>query len=471
MLNMIKMSTNFNDLTQIEQKYNVTNLIVNGVYIWDHIRFGVYNEIREELSGSVTHDRPKTTLVNKLRKISLLATNLIYKNPFLEEENSCILYGHERRKKEDDGYYWDIYTDTIHNLCSIDGVSFESDHLLKHNTPAKTDKLRYLDLVKYGSSILRKLIRYTPNIPDAKLSKMQNIEYAIQRKFGISVSIINRVMQKLSQRKFEIFMYKSILRSVSPKIVVVVVSYGKEIFIEACQSLNIPVIELQHGYISDNHSGYHFPGSLKKEYFPDYLLTWGEHWSSAASFPINDENIIDVGFPYIEIKKQNIDYTNNKIILFISQGTVGKELSKFAVSVAKQLDNCYKVVYKLHPGEYKRWEDEYSWLLNDGITVISDEKHSLYRLFSRAILQIGVNSTALFEGTYFDVPTLLYTETPSKVSSVLIDKSGAKKVTSAREVIQQIGVEREVIPNKYMFFSKNAKDKMCSTLSSLIDQK
>ncbi len=50
-----------------------------------------------------------------------------------------------------------------------------------------------------------------------------------------------------------------------------------------------------------------------------------------------------------------------KQIIFISQGITGKELSKKAVELSDN-NNGYKIIYKLHPGEFAEWDKEYPWL-------------------------------------------------------------------------------------------------------------
>ena len=49
-------------------------------------------------------------------------------------------------------------------------------------------------------------------------------------------------------------------------------------------------------------------------------------------------------------------------IIIVSQGTVGNELSKLALNLSNAQNFDYKIVYKLHPGEYGRWKVEYPWL-------------------------------------------------------------------------------------------------------------
>ena len=63
---------------------------------------------------------------------------------------------------------------------------------------------------------------------------------------------------------------------------------------------------------------------------------------------------------------KNQQQTDNEIhkdqFFFISQGTIGHELSRFVLDVHEDDRIDHGVVYKLHSGEYDRSEEKYPWL-------------------------------------------------------------------------------------------------------------
>lgn len=91
--------------------------------------------------------------------------------------------------------------------------------------------------------------------------------------------------------------------------------YKKMALISAAKKLKIPTVELQHGIIYKSHLAYIYPKVLSRELFPDYLLTYGEHFSKLVrkySSAFKDEHVIAVGFPYLEsISKKNRPYRDN----------------------------------------------------------------------------------------------------------------------------------------------------------------
>jgi hypothetical protein len=93
--------------------------------------------------------------------------------------------------------------------------------------------------------------------------------------------------------------------------------------------------------------------------------------------------MIPVGYPYFE-KRLNAynDVERIRQLLFISQGSIGEELSRFALKIHDDDRIDYEIVYKLHPGEYDRWKDEYPWLAESNVQVIDGPEPPLYRLFA-----------------------------------------------------------------------------------------
>ena len=67
----------------------------------------------------------------------------------------------------------------------------------------------------------------------------------------------------------------------------------------------------------------------------------------------------------------------------------------------------YEIVYKLHPKEYDSWKHDYPWLIDSNIEVIDSNLNDVYYYMAKANLQIGCNSTVLFEGLGFNLDTVI----------------------------------------------------------------
>lgn len=455
---------------KFEREESLFHLKINDVFIWQRIRFYIYQEIHQELGTGKAHTKIELSRKDQLNGLKLWSKNLIFRNPLLSRKSDFLFVGHPRRKKGSDGYFWDIYCDPIHENCSLNYVHFEMPHLLDHYTPAKTKRLRYLEFVHYSGTIQRKLGFHDVPLTDSEINKLRDIENRIQKIFGTTVELVQRVKRLLTNRKCRLWLYRLLLDKVDPKIAVVVVSYGKHLFIEACKQKGIPTVELQHGVIYPNHLGYSFSGNRTKELFPDYLLTWGEFWNTGVEFPIPKNRVISVGYPFLEKTKMQYEEIHSKDqIIFISQGTIGKQLSKFALKADQHSEINHEIVFKLHPGEYDRWQDEYPWLVDADFEIIDSSEPPLYELFAESSVQIGVYSTAIYEGLAFDLQTYIYDCSGANILKPLIDEGSAELISSADEVANSIGRKENSFESDY-YFAPNATEKMCEVLNHLADE-
>jgi hypothetical protein len=139
------------------------------------------------------------------------------------------------------------------------------------------------------------------------------------------------------------------------------------------------------------------------------------------------------------------------------------------VKLAKSHLLNQKIVYKLHPGEYARWKKEYPWLVDADIKVIEDDSVSLYQLFAESKIQIGVNSTAIYEGLSFglrtfvlNLPGVEYMEDLAKEHYVTIIRS----VDELQEYLRKPGPMPKISTEK--FFRSNALENIHRALCEII---
>jgi hypothetical protein len=440
-------------------------LQIDDILIWERIRERVWREIRKENTKmEEAHTQIESSRMDYIKGGMLFAKNLVSRNPFFSHSADILFVGHSRRKKEGDGKWWDIYCDPIHEYCDYDYVHFEFDHLLTHYTPAKTENIRYLDIIKYGKTIQRLLGIKKPTISETTEERLKTIEVEINRRFDSKIDFTELVQRQLYRRRTQLSLYQYLFSRIDPDVVVIVVSYGKMVIIEACKKLDIPVVELQHGVIDENDFAYSFRGSRDKKVFPDYLFVWGDFWKEAADFPIPDERVVPVGNPYLERSLEK--YKNimaQEQILFISQGTIGKQLSQFAVEVHEHPDITCDIVYKLHPGEYDRWENQYPWLIDTDFEVVDDPERGLYPLFAESTVQIGVYSTAIYEGLAFELDTYLYDCDGVRQLQPLINNNIVDLVSSVDEFLAALQEPSRNF-DKNQFFEPDAADRICKVL-------
>jgi hypothetical protein len=427
-------------LLELEADLDLLDVEIGGIPFWERVRFIVNRTLLRELDVvGQAHSRADPSYRRALYR---LARNLFVGNPLLAPEADVLVWGHERRKQLEDGLWWDIYCDPVLDRLEDDWVYLEQEHEGEHHQPTRTAEVYYLDGVDYASRLPGKLLpepvgSTSVSFSGSERATVRRVEREVSDRFGVDVDVERMVRDRLLRRRVKLPLYRWVLGRVDPDLAVVVVSYGRETFVEACQAEGVPVVELQHGEISEYHMGYHYPNGPKRD-FPDYFLAFGEFWASAADFPIPERRILPVGYPYLERRAERYaDIAAERQVIFLSQGEPGVRLSQFATEFAN-LDHDWSVVYKLHPGEYSRWRREYPWLQDAPLEIVDSSEPPLYELFAQSSAQVGAYSTALYEGLHFDLDTYVVDVPGIECVQGLLDAGGATVVRTAEELDEHL---------------------------------
>jgi len=453
----------------IEAELDLFDWTIDGIHIWEYIRFKYYRRV---LMESGLFDQPHTNVENVLanyaRGMYLWGRNLAIENPYFDDQHDVVTLNNSRRKLGDDDTWWDIHFDPLYETGELDYLHLERPYLNEHRTPARTGNISYLDFIEYTAHICRALGLVEANLTDKDESIIAELRDRADRRFGASVDMESYIRTRIQDEKATKPLYDRLLRRLDPKVVLLICSYGKETEIKSCKQNGIPVVELQHGGFTPDHMGFSFPGDRTKSLFPDYLFLFGERWRENVEFAIPDDHVVTVGFPYLEdeVKKyQHLDKRDQ--IIIISQGPKGEHLSKFAIDVATDDRVDYDVVYKLHPGEYDRWKSEYPWLDDTEITVLDDDSVPLYRLLSESKVQVGVNSTVIYEGLNFGLDTYLLQAPGVAPMEWIADMDCVSVVDSADQFANGFDPDHYDI-DTHQFFEPNAKENMVDAIERII---
>jgi hypothetical protein len=427
---------------QFETEQSLFEARIDGAPIWERIRFQVHRRLLQErgLIGQA-HGHFDLSYFHGARRI---VENAVRRNPFLASPCDVLVYGHERRKQLADGQWWDLYCDPLTSELDLSYVHLEQPHNGEHRRPAKTENLRYVDLIQYGGGVFNLLTPDSWTVSSKELGPFEAAEQTLRDEFGVDVDVADLAAGQALVRAMRLPLWRRLIRRLDPEIAVVLVGYMRETFVEACQTEGVPVVELQHGVVYPEHVGYAYP-TAEPSVFPDYFLTFGEFWNDAAPYPLPPERIRSVGYPYIErrtMELDDIDATGE--VAFISQGTIGADLSRVAVETAERLDR--DVVYKLHPGERDRWKRDYPWLSGSEVRVVDGSDVALYDLFERVPDVVGVNSTALYEALAFGVKVYVLPFAGACAMDQLVSVGGARRTDDVDKLVETLGARSETDP-------------------------
>lgn len=277
-------------------------------------------------------------------------------------------------------------------------------------------------------------------------------------------------------------LWRQMLRRLGTRCVVTVVHYiNKNMCLaKAAHELGIPVVELQHGTVYPEHAAYNLTKPVA-EYAPDYLFTWGDHWSAQTR---NYARIasVSMGYPFLEsflsaARNEHVRTGPRRQVLFVSQGTIGASLSRIAVELRGLLeDGDWTVVYKLHPDESRRWRELYPWLLDSGVEVVENTSRSVYSLFGEVNAVAGVHSTALIEGLMWGLPTFVFRDLAGgDTMSPFFRPGSVDPVLSAAELADRlrklVGDPARTAPaDAEHFWKPNAAATIATTLDEIVEK-
>ncbi|WP_276258166.1 hypothetical protein [Haloglomus litoreum] len=455
-------------LLAVESDLDLLSRTVDGVRYWSHVRFDAQQRLLELTGATDTaHGSGGLTTADRARRI--LRGLRPSRNPWLASDTDLLVWGHERRTRRE-GDWHDRYCDPL--LDTFDGggansaddpspswTYVESPHEGEHLTPAHTDGVRYLDPVLYGAGLADHLGDPADELPAAERTKLRTAEARLREAVGTAPDLVELVGRRLARRRLERPAFRALLRRVDPDLAVVTVWYTKPTFVAVCREEEVPVAELQHGVVSPYHLGYAYPDSDARGWtgtpgvFPDYLCSWGERWADLCPLPLPEERVLPVGYPELERGRERYaePATRNRVT-FVSQGTAGVRLSRVACEVAERLAGATdrhgpageppELVYKLHPSEYDRWRERTPWLVDAAeagrLRVVDDPSVDLYELFATSRAQVGVYSTALFEGLAFGCETLLVDLPGVAYMERLVETGAARLLPDAAAVADAI---------------------------------
>lgn len=393
---------------ELETRLDLLNLDVAGVKIWQHRRMWVYYQLAEKCGFYHPPHDTKSSKHSNIDKLISLTKSLTLNNPFISSRTCDIAVFDHPRYVDVNGTITDIYSHYLleeldqnkENFCVFE-KPYQEVHAKNHNFP------------KFHLDINEKLAKYlfliTPlSISKKTLENLDNLEEEVFKIFSVKLNLKEHFIKESKRFKIQTKLYEILLNRYKVKKVYLVVSYGYGHLISACRKLDIPVYELQHGVINTYHLGYSFPNSENKdclEYFPNYLLSWGNNWPSTEHLPISPKNVIEYGFKHFENKQADYRHIIKQpnLVTIISQGVLANSLAKEIREHMNLLKHC-EIIYKIHPGEASRYQgyEDLIYLEKNHPNFTIETQGDLYKLLAQSSSVIGVFSTALYEAMAFD---------------------------------------------------------------------
>lgn len=378
--------------------------------LWPFVRYiflNLYSARINNLSSTVSR-------ADKAKSADLLKSLIIssFRNPYFMGSNKVLFFNSAvTNVKLENGKFFNRVTDYFY--FQIPGQAVLIEDLLKfkivqprvHNDvysflPLKLKAVSrfYMQKAGYSKGIqaeIKQLISYLASIAPRPVD--DDFWQECSAVFSKQVSKI--------QAEYETYLHFLILKK--PKLLFLEdATYGSKLpLLLASKKLNIPVAELQHGLINENHLAYQFgEGVLGKflPYLPDYFLSYADYWSDAVNLPSQK---IKIGNPFLQEYLQKYPKRTETKVLILGTGTSKDQLITFCKHLR---DNPFFIdhqfVLRPHPWERDVAAEKYSELLQLGFVI---DFANLYESLSTSAVVFGEMSTAIFEATVYNIPIYL----------------------------------------------------------------
>ncbi len=391
-----------------EENHKMFEKNIYGIHYWPLIRTEVFDHVYDVL---LEHDERHPDLYkNKTPQIQnalkLLKYAIAKPHSFVGVDGR-ILLSMSCKKELDQAYL------LIKNF---------SDDLFYINRPANfshiiqedTCDMMYPDGIEILRGIYVTINSHNPIVISHIRDELVSWVGCLEKEYKVSLNktrIVSFVTHAIFSMKVLQPYFEKKIRKHRPRCIIVGPYYEKFNYalLLAAKKYGIRVAEMQHGAVSKFHIAYNYL-QMHEAFMPDIFLFYGDYWKDILRFP-DKERIIVCGSIGLENRIKNYrsrESYHELRVLFISQGPYARVLYPLAQQLAAYIEKKgyrIKVCYKLHPSEVNTWNELHPTFNDDRVEI---ETGDLYHSMELSDFQVGINSTALFEGLAFGLKTFIF---------------------------------------------------------------
>ena len=430
-------SRRVNKLLQFERKYGLFDVLIKGHRFWDYARYSIYDQILFR-----RQDDPDIKGRGLLRYGFDLVTSLV--KYFIDRcrirgttYDIVVINTTDRRVnvngKEVNGYVYPIVDalSSTYKILLLDLFGNVGRNLY----PCDLMRLRALHLFHSALSTVT-----TFCLKD--INELNGISEKLMNEFVLEID--GNIRRQYLRQVYSYRLYYGLFKKFSPKIVAFSDGGSSKGLINAAHDLGIETIDFQHSEITFQNILYNY-SSLDDDVeglaIPRYVYTFGNYWNAEVRSP---SKTVSVGFPYFDLATEGLfvhgEGKKYESIVILSNGYFARDsLTEVALELSTLLPE-FEVVFKLRIEEYPHWEDKYpeAFRTRRNIRVIDDNSKSIYEHFSQCSYQVGINSTAVYEGLAFGLVTFILRAGEYGEVERLINEGHVFLVSAGKEIVEKI---------------------------------
>ena len=283
-----------------------------------------------------------------------------------------------------------------------------------------------------------------------------------------------------------IWFYTLYFKLIKPKIIYLNCYYDFHKLSISCaaKQLRIPVVELQHGLISETHYAYRTYAQIEPSPYPDYLLCFGEYFKRIVSPEIyRQQHIFPVGSYYIDRMRSQVEqnyslfmekYAEKKdkiIVTVASQFDIDDLILEFVESIANSSNEFYFIyIPRMLTDAHKKYKHE---------AISIETTLNVYQCMQNSAITSAVVSTCAVESLAFGTPVVLmnikdlalftYRSFFSNIQSVFYANTPTEYIESVYTALQ---LDRKIIQQEgNLFFADNYDERLKDALAKIDKQR
>lgn len=439
---MLKENSDLEAFLNFEVENNCFEYQIDEKYIWDIIRYDVFSAIDNSNKRiPKTINNHKTRFFKLLINLTFDCCLFIY---YLIFKNWEYLFFSSSRNKFDETEVFDQNIDDISN-------KYKKNTFFLESFERNVKKTKYNKIAFNPIGILKQFFfRFLKKENYSDIISLIKEEY---NDFHFTNDTINEIVNKY---KIELFFYNLIFKIKSPKIIFVTQNGIQKALFSAAKQNNIPLVEVQHGRISD-HIVYSYSDKIDYRPFqihiPTYLFVFSTFWKEQIYYPVKQVLEIGNSFFYDGESLKNVNTKTKEGLVVVSNNVFGPDLKNLIIEMCSSQNIDTPVYFKLHPNQFSEKKLYQSFFLNfDNVKVIASELNMSELLsISKAVLVI--NSTTVYEALHRQKVVTIYKKQTYLSHKDVFDNPNVYLVSAVEDLIVAINNNyKEFSGSKHVFF-------------------
>jgi len=464
-----------NFIKEVENKYNVSSITVNGVQVWPFLRTAYYFKYNEFYKFSELNRNKSKNIFAKLKRVK----NVFYGLENLTRKYDYLILSDTFEKRLIDNKYIDKIAEYLMFELGKDNVL-----LIENPANGVHYKRSEISINNIISLDLFQVFCY-PRLLSKRLDiNNEQILKEINRTYQLDINYLILISSFFCYAKWFDFFYKIY----NPKIIFINCYYSlpHQAAIFSANKIGIKTVELQHGIINNKHPAYNVFVKIDKSFFPNYLFVFGDYvktFFNENNYFIEKDNVLSIGNLYLDyicneykpsemVTKLLNDFRikYKKIVAISSQWTVeGRLIDFLKKSASLSKDILYIFVPRDLSKDYSR--------ANFPENIIILRNLNIYQIVKEADFHATVNSTCALEAPVLGVPNILINiNNQAKIyySDLLTNRNVTRFVDKENEFVNlilnwQTNSKKEINNLHRGFYKENHKENLKQALRIVME--